>query len=231
MSDAAEVIILAGGRGTRLRSVVADVPKPLAPVAGKPFLGYLLDFYARAGFHRAVLSTGYMAEAIADFCGTRWGDMEVVHAVEPASLGTGGAVKFAATYLRGDAAFIANGDTWLAYDPRGLRALTVGAGGALGIALASVPDVGRYGAVRTEGDLVASFEEKGPSGPGWINGGVYFATPAVLRNMPAQDSFSFETELLRPLAMAGQVVGYRQTYEFIDIGVPEDYFRAQAQFA
>jgi len=231
MTEADEVIILAGGRGTRLRSVVADVPKPLAQVAGRPFLGYLLDFYARAGFSRAVLSTGYMAEAISDFAGSRWGDMEIVHAIEPTSLGTGGAVKFAAAHLCGDAAFIANGDTWLAYDPPGLQTLTMGAGGALGIALASVPDVARYGAVRTSGDIVTSFEEKGHSGPGWINGGVYFATAAALGALPADESFSFETELLRPLAQAGRVVGYCKTQEFIDIGVPEDYHRAQVQFA
>lgn len=230
MNDA-EVIILAGGRGTRLRSVVADVPKPLAPVAGRPFLAYLLDYYARAGFRRAVLSTGYMAEAIAGFAGERWQEMEIVHAVEPTSLGTGGAIKFAAAHLRGDSAFIANGDTWLAYDPQALRAMTLEAGGWLGVALASVPDVARYGAVRMDGHKVASFEEKGRSGPGLINGGVYYATSSVLERMPAKESFSFENELLRPLTEAGQVVGYCRTQEFIDIGIPEDYHKAQAQFA
>lgn len=229
MKDA-EVIILAGGRGTRLRSVVADVPKPLAQVAGRPFLGYLLDFYARAGFRRAVLSTGYMAGAIADFAGNRWENMEVIHAVEPNALGTGGAVKFAAAHLSGNAAFIANGDTWLAYDPAGLQTRTLEVGGALGIALANVPDVARYGAVRTKGHTVTIFEEKGRSGPGWINGGVYFATADVLDGMPVAENFSFETELLRPLALTGRVVGYCETQEFIDIGVPEDYHRAQAQF-
>lgn len=229
--SAREIIILAGGRGTRLRSVVADVPKPMARVAGRPFLGYLLDFYANAGFGRAILSTGYMADAIADFAGDRWQGMEIVHAVEPASLGTGGAVKFAARHLHGDSAFIANGDTWLAYDPAGLQAFTTEAGSWLGIALASVPDVARYGAVRTDGAKVAAFEEKGGAGAGWINGGVYFATADALDHLPTEDVFSFETELLRPFAQIGRVAGYRVTREFIDIGVPEDYYRAQTQFA
>jgi len=225
-----EVIVLAGGRGTRLRSVVADVPKPLAQVAGRPFLGYLLDFYADAGFARAILSTGYMADAIADFADDHWHGMEIVHAIEPASLGTGGAVKFAARHLLGDSAFIVNGDTWLAYDPADLQAFTLDAGSWLGIALAQVPDVARYGAVRTEGAKVTAFEEKGRSGPGWINGGVYFATAAALSHLPATDVFSFETELLRPFAQVGQLAAYCQTREFIDIGVPEDYYLAQVQF-
>ena len=227
----AEVIILAGGRGTRLRSVVAEVPKPLAQVAGRPFLAYLLDFYAAAGFRRAILSTGYLAGAISDFAGTRWQGMEVLCAGEPEPLGTGGAVKFAASHLLGDSAFVANGDTWLAYSPAELRDQTLAADAWLGVALANVVDVSRYGAVRLDGGKVASFDEKGRVGPGWINGGIYYLTASALDEMPAQDSFSFETELLRPMVAAGRVIGYGDTGEFIDIGVPEDYFKAQAQFA
>ena len=115
--------------------------------------------------------------------------------------------------------------------PQALRAMTLGAGGWLGVALASVPDVARYGAVRMDGHKVASFEEKGRSGPGLINGGVYYATSSVLERMPSKESFSFENELLRPMTEAGQVVGYCRTQEFIDIGIPEDYHKAQAQFA
>lgn len=229
MKDA-EVILLAGGRGTRLRSVVADLPKPLAQVAGRPFLGYLLDFYAEAGFRRAVLSTGYMAEAISAFAGTQWKGMELVHAIEPKALGTGGAVKYAMRHLLGECVFVANGDTWLAYRPEGLRDCTLAQGGWLGIALASVPDVARYGAVRLDGEMVASFEEKGRTGPGLINGGIYYVTGTALEQLPAEDSFSFEAELLRPLTEDGRVFGFKETKEFIDIGVPEDYFKAQAQF-
>lgn len=226
-----EVIILAGGRGTRLRSVVAEVPKPLAQVAGKPFLTYLLNFYAGVGFRRAILSTGYMAEAISDFVGARWRGMDVVCAVEPEPLGTGGAVKHAASYLHGDTAFVANGDTWLRFSPDELREQTIATDGWLGMALAHVPDVARYGSVRLEEGKVAGFEEKGRAGPGWINGGIYYLTSMALERMPSQDAFSFEVELLRPMAEAGRVAGYDRTREFIDIGVPEDYFKAQAQFS
>lgn len=226
-----ETIILAGGFGTRLRDVVADVPKPLAPIAGRPFLAWLLDRLAAQGMRRCILATGYMADMIEREIGTHWLGMQIVHSVETTPLGTGGAIRQAARQLQGDGAHVLNGDTWLAYSPAALERVTTHAGAAIGIALAHVQDVGRYGAVETSEGLVAGFREKGGIGDGWINAGCYFLSAAAIAALPDAETFSFESEVLLPMAAAGKVAAWTDTNDFIDIGVPEDYQRAQHQFA
>ncbi len=232
MQPAEEAIVLAGGLGTRLRGVVDDVPKPLAPVAGRPFLAWLLDRLAAGGMRRCILATGYRAETIEDRVGRRWQGMEIVYSVEPEPLGTGGAIKLAATQLHGEGVHVLNGDTWLAYSPQALECATRQHGAAIGMALAEVGDVGRYGAVECDArGMVVGFREKGEQGPGAINAGCYFLTEAALAVLPAQAAFSFEREVLQPATAAGMVTAFAQTSGFIDIGVPEDYVRAQALFA
>lgn len=226
-----EAIILAGGFGTRLRDVVADVPKPLAPVAGRPFLAWLLDRLAAQDMRRCILATGYMADAIEREIGTRWAGMEIVHSVETDPLGTGGAIRQATGRLQGEGAHVLNGDTWLAYSAAALERATLDAGGAIGLALAHVDDVGRYGAVETHDGIVAGFREKGGIGDGWINAGCYFLTAAGIAALPGVERFSFEADVLLPMAAAGKVAAWTQTRDFIDIGVPEDFSRAQVQFA
>lgn len=226
-----ETIILAGGFGTRLRDVVADVPKPMAPVAGRPFLAWLLDRLAAQGMRRCILATGYMADQIQREIGTHWLGMEIVHSVETAPLGTGGAIRQAANLLKGECAHVLNGDTWLAYSPVALEQATTHARAVIGIALAHVNDVERYGAVETRDGCVTGFREKGGSGDGWINAGCYFLSAAALAALPDEETFSFESEVLLPMAAAGKVAAWTETLDFIDIGVPEDYRRAQDQFA
>lgn len=227
-----EAIVLAGGFGTRLRGIVDDVPKPLAPVAGRPFLAWLLDRLAASGMRRCILATGYLSDAIERAIGTRWQGMEIVYSVEPEPLGTGGAIRLAAMQLRGEGVHVLNGDTWLAYSPQALERATRERGAAIGMALAEVGDVGRYGAVeRDTRGMVVGFREKGEQGQGAINAGCYFLTGAALAALPARDAFSFEREVLQPAAAAGTVVAFAETSGFIDIGVPEDYARAQALFA
>ena len=226
-----ETIILAGGFGTRLRDVVADVPKPMAPVAGRPFLAWLLDRLAAQGMRRCILATGYMADQIQREIGTHWLGMEIVHSVETTPLGTGGAIREAANLLQGECAHVLNGDTWLAYSPAALEQATTLAGAVIGIALAHVDDVGRYGAVETHDGIVAGFREKGGIGDGWINAGCYFLSAPAIAALPDVQAFSFESEVLLPMAAAGNVAAWTDTRDFIDIGVPEDYRRAQHQFA
>ena len=225
-----ETIILAGGFGTRLRDVVADVPKPMAPVAGRPFLAWLLDRLAAQGMRRCILATGYMAEVIEREIGTQWSGMDIVHSVETTPLGTGGAIRQAAGLLQGGCAHVLNGDTWLAYSTAALEQATTQAGAAIGIALAHVDDVGRYGAVETRDGMVAGFREKGGIGNGWINAGCYFLGAAAIAALPDAETFSFESDVLLPMAAAGKVCAWTETSDFIDIGVPEDYRRAQQQF-
>jgi len=225
-----EAIVLVGGLGTRLRAVVSDVPKPLAPVAGRPFLAWLLDRLAGNGMRHVVLAAGYLAERVVDVIGSEWHGMQVEYSVEATPLGTGGAVRQACGMLRGDAAHVLNGDTFLRYDMHALEHAVRNAGADLGMALARVDDVARYGTVVREGCRVDGFKEKGESGAGYINAGCYFLTPEAVRALPAEESFSFETGVLAPLTAAGRVCGFDATSGFIDIGVPEDYARAQTWF-
>jgi D-glycero-alpha-D-manno-heptose 1-phosphate guanylyltransferase len=224
-----EAIVLVGGLGTRLRAVVSDVPKPLAPVAGRPFLAWLLDRLAEGGMRHVVLAAGYLAERVVDAIGPEWRGMRIEYSIEATPLGTGGAVRQACGMLRGDAAHVLNGDTYLRYDMRALEQAVRDAGADLGMALACVDDVARYGAVVREGCRVDGFKEKGESGAGYINAGCYYLTSDAVRALPAEPSFSFETRVLAPLVAAGRVCGFDATDGFIDIGVPEDYARAQTR--
>ncbi len=226
-----DVIILVGGLGTRLREAVPDLPKPLAPVAGRPFLAHLLDRFAAAGMKRAILATGYRAEAIQGVVGTQWHGMAIAYSQETERLGTGGALRLAARLLHGGGAHVVNGDTWLDYDPRALEAAMDAQGADIGMALAHVDDLARYGAVVVEGGRVRRFTEKGGTGAGQINAGAYCFTAAGLAALPDRPAFSLEEDVLVPAARAGRVAAFGDTGAFIDIGVPEDWRRAQQLLA
>lgn len=225
-----EAIVLVGGLGTRLRAVVSDVPKPLAPVAGRPFLVWVLDHLADSGMRRVVLATGYMADKVRKVVGRQWREMEIAYAIEETPLGTGGAVRHAVAGLRGSSVHVLNGDTFLRYSPLALERATRRSEAAIGIALAEVTDVSRYGAVDIVQGKVTSFHGNGQHGLGWINAGCYFLTEEALSALPREAVFSFETSVLVPQAREGKVAGFTETDGFIDIGVPEDYRRAQTLF-
>lgn len=226
-----EAIILVGGLGTRLREAVPDLPKPLAPVAGRPFLAWLLDAFAVAGLRRVILASGHRAGQIEQAVGHRWRGIEVAYSREEVPLGTGGAIERAVAQVQADGVHLANGDTFLRYDPAALEAATRARGCRLGIALATVGDVGRYGAVMVEDGRVGGFREKGGQGAGLINAGSYFITAEGLRHLPRiQGAWSFEERVLAPWSAEGLVAAFDRTADFIDIGVPADYARAQLQF-
>ena len=221
-----EAIILAGGRGTRLQGVVSDVPKPLAPVQGRPFLAWLLDLLARQGLRRVILATGFRAEMVHAAIGERWQGMRIDCAVESTPLGTGGAITQALRLIEGEDTFVLNGDTYLELDYARFAAAMRAEHAGLGMALAQVPDVSRYGAVNVSNGRVTGFSEKGGSGPGWINAGVYWLPRSLPLPTPAQ-VFAFEDSVLRAAAAQGTLQVYTATDAFIDIGVPEDFQRAQ----
>lgn len=225
-----EAIVLVGGLGTRLRDVVSDVPKPLAPVAGRPFLAWLLDNLADNGIRHVVLAAGYMAEKVEQCAGRDWKGMAIHYSIEHAALGTGGAIAQAREALQGECAHVLNGDTFLRYLPVALERATRQADAEIGVALAQVPELARYGAVECQGPLVSAFLEKGRTGPGWINAGCYFLGAEALRALPSMGNYSFETRVLAPMTAAGKVAGFTATSGFIDIGVPEDYRLAQSLF-
>jgi len=226
-----EAIILAGGLGTRLRSVVADLPKAMAPVAGRPFLEHLLDFLVDAGFASAVLAVGYRADAIRDHFGDRYRGLPLAYSVEGKPLGTGGAIRLAMNQASSPEVFVVNGDTFVDVDFSAMLAAHRGAHARLTIAVHEVPDAARYGALDITGDRVRGFFEKGRAGSGWINAGVYLLARALLDGEVLPTAFSFESDYLVPNVEALQPLAFPTKGLFIDIGVPEDYARAQSLLA
>lgn len=221
-----EAIILAGGLGTRLRGVV-DVPKPIAPIRGRPFLGWLLDRLAACGFRHVVLATGHGADAVHAAIGEAWLGIRISYSVETEPLGTGGAVAQALALVADAGCHVMNGDTYMHYDAAALEALVRRQDAEAGMVLAEVADVARYGAIRMEDVRVAAFGEKTGSGPGLVNAGSYFLAPPAMRALQALPRpFPLEAGFLAPLAAAGGMVALAGAEHFIDIGIPEDYARA-----
>lgn len=226
-----EAIILAGGFGTRLSHVVSDVPKPMAPVYGKPFLTYLIDRLIDAGIRRVILATGYKHECIESYFGTAYRGIEIVYSQETTPLFTGGAILQAAQKIQSEDFVVLNGDTLFDIDLQKLYDFHVQNHANLTIALRQVADTSRYGSVTCTNDNIVAFKEKAESiGAGDINGGIYAINREWLMNQNLPTKFSFEKELMQPLAGDPSFYGLRFNNYFIDIGVPEDYYRAQEEF-
>ena len=226
-----EAIVLAGGLGTRLRGVVDDIPKPMAPVQGRPFLALVLDQLFDSGFHTAIVAAGYRHEAIRSYFGEQYRGIALVWSVESEPLGTGGAIRLACDKADARDVFVLNGDTYLELDYRAMLDAHVGAGAQISVAVCQVPDMARYGAVEVSERIVRGFREKGQSGPGWINGGTYLLGPELRNRLPERGAFSFEQELLAPEVQSIRPLAFPTTGLFIDIGIPEDYARAQEIFS
>jgi NDP-sugar pyrophosphorylase family protein len=221
--------VLAGGLGTRLRPVVADRPKSLAPVRGRPYLSYVLDQLAAAGVGRTVLLTGHGAAAVRSALGDSHRGMRLDYSQEPAPLGTGGAVRHALPLLDAGRVLLLNGDSYCDADLGALLADDHPAE----MLLARAQDAGRYGAVTLDdAGRVVRFAEKEPgAGPGWINAGVYSISRHQLDSLPAVSSFSLERDVFPVWARRGELYGHRCDGRFIDIGTPESFAAAAAFFA
>jgi len=226
-------VVLAGGFGTRLASVVSDVPKPMAPVAGRPFLERLLDRLARQGIRRVILAVGYKHEVIEAHFGRRYAGMAIAYSLEETPLGTGGALRQAFEVEQLERAFALNGDTFCTLNLPLLAAAHRHAGTAATLSLVRVEDAGRYGAVDLDGEgRIAAFREKNPQpAPGLINAGIYALERRVFDLAPPTACFSFERDILQAQARSVSFAGYPAQASFIDIGVPEDYRRAQTLLA
>jgi len=221
-----QAIVLAGGFGTRLRSIVADLPKPMAPVRGRPFLAYVLDQLADAGFSSIVLAVGYRHDAISSHFGDSYRGLSLHYSVETEPLGTGGAIRLACEQAQVGDVFVLNGDTYLALDYGAMLEAHRNAEAQITIAVCQVTDVARYGALDIEAGIVRGFREKGRSGPGWINGGTYVLGPGLRERLPEQRAFSFEQQVLVPRVEELRPRAFEASGPFIDIGIPEDYARA-----
>lgn len=219
-------LILVGGLGTRLRPMVSDCPKPMAPVCGKPFLEILLDLLIRKGVSEFVLLTGYLGEQVENHFREGYrGTAGIRFSREPEPLGTGGAVRHARDKA-GDPSLIVYGDTYFDVDLHELYRFHRHSQGIASLSLRHVPDAGRYGRVVTREDgRIEAFEEKGTggSGPGLVAGGFYLYSRAFFDVLPDETSFSMEREVFPDLAREGLLYGLPQDKAFFDIGTPESY--------
>lgn len=224
-----ESIILAGGLGTRLRDFVSDLPKPMAPIRGKPFLEILLENFVKKGVHQVVLAVGYKASVIINYFGSKFNGIDIIYSVESAPLGTGGALRAALSMCSEEYIYVANGDTFLDFDVTITEKVLTDLRGST-VFTTAVDDASRYGRLEVKEGRIIGFAEKGISGAGKINAGHYLLRKNCLRNFEAFGSFSFEKEFLTPEADAGRLYEFNVDGKFIDIGVPEDYVRAQDLF-
>jgi D-glycero-alpha-D-manno-heptose 1-phosphate guanylyltransferase len=222
-----EAIILAGGLGTRLRTVVSDVPKPLAPVAGLPFLDWILGDLAHKGITRIILATGYGSEAIEKRYTKHFSGLEVVISREIEPLGTGGAIRLACSHVTQPHVVVLNGDSYASWDPPALLALHYTKKCPISIILKPMKSPDRYGTVELNDGYVTNFYEKKIISEGLINSGIYLLSPTQI-SWPQNRAFSLEKNVLEPASVQNLVAGLIEEGPFIDIGIPSSYEEAQS---
>jgi D-glycero-alpha-D-manno-heptose 1-phosphate guanylyltransferase len=225
------VAVLAGGLGTRLRSVVDGRPKVLAEVSGRPFLAYLLEHLARTGVKSTVLCTGYLGEQISDRFGGQYGSVEIIYSRESEPLGTGGSLRLALPHLNSDPVLVLNGDSFLAADLRAFWAWHHERGAEASMLLTWVADSARYGSVElNDHGQVTEFREKAATdGPNWVNSGVYLLSRSLIASLGENVNSSLEYDLF-PQLIGRALYGRTTDARFLDIGTPEDYASATAFF-
>ena len=224
-------IILAGGFGTRLRSVVSDVPKPMAPINGRPFLDYLLAAIARQGITDVTLAVGYKGELVEGGFGESLHGMRLRYSYEREPLGTGGAVALALEGIDEEEGWILNGDTYFEGDLGAVAKTHRGAGADVTLALKHMDPADRYGLVDVDdGGRITRFREKEPGAAGLINAGVYLLRRSALKASDYPKRFSLERDFFERQVGTLHVQGAVQDGYFVDIGVPEDYERAKGYF-
>ena len=223
-------IILAGGMGTRLKSVIQDIPKPMAPVNGQPFLTYVLDYLAAYGITEVVLSVGYRYEVILAHFGYDYKDISIRYSIEHEPLGTGGAIYQATKLLQETSFFAMNGDSLFKVDLSELADFAKTKEAAVALALKEMWDIDRYGIVDIdEHQRVKAFKEKQPVAYGLINGGVYWMTTKAFKVESFPKRFSFEKDFLEKHTETLKMYACPLEGYFIDIGIPTDYAKAQLE--
>ena len=227
-------VILAGGLGTRLRSVVTDRPKVLVPVQGKPFITYLLDQLAKVGIEDVILCTGYLGEQVKAALGNTYGSLRLVYSQEKELLGTGGALRLALPLIKTDPVLIMNGDSYCEADLQVFCRQHQATHADVSLLLVPLPDTRRYGCVEVkENGCILRFKEKGQStSAGWINAGIYLLSRVFLHTIPAGQAISLEKEVF-PAWIGRGLYGFPSSGSggrFLDIGTPEDYAIAEEFF-
>jgi NDP-sugar pyrophosphorylase family protein len=225
-------VILAGGLGTRLKSVVPDRPKVMAEVACRPFLAHLLDQIDATGIRHAVICTGYKAEVVVDEFGTSYRGMKLIYSQEHAQLGTGGALRHARAHLRTDPVLVLNGDSYCGFDLPAFLDWHYSTRASASLLLTEMSDTGRYGRVEVDdnGHVLGFSEKVERSEKGWINAGVYLLSQEFLQSLPQSVPLSIERDVF-PGWVGRGLRGFRCRARFIDIGTPESYSMAERFFA
>ena len=221
-----EAIILAGGKGTRLHSIISSVPKPMAPINGRPFLELIMQQLSDYSFERIILSTGHLGDVIQAHFGPKFKNIDIIYINEPAPLGTGGAVKEAMQACQEDHVYIINGDSFQLVDFNEVEAYWQCNKNPIMIA-AAVADTSRYGALLIDKKQVIGFSEKGKTGSGYINSGYYVFNKTQIHLFPNQAVFSLEQDFLEKDIHLQHYDFFESKSSFIDIGIPEDYIKAQ----
>ena len=226
--DGETCVVLAGGLGTRLRSVLPEIPKPMAPIRDKPFLEHLLCWIARSGIRRAVLSSGYRHEIIEEYF--RNGEsvgLELIYSVEQKPLGTWGALRQASRHVDRNEFIALNGDSWLEVDLCQLFNFHINCGGVATLAAAHVMDSSRFGSLQMNlSGRILRFNEKSAGGDGWINGGIYVLSQRVFGLVP-MEAMSLEKQAFPRLVEEG-IYALKAPGIFVDIGLPEEYMKLES---
>lgn len=224
--------ILAGGLGTRLRSRVADRPKVLAPVHGRPYLAYLMEQLAGAGIRHTVLLTGYFADQIVSTFGDSYAGLRLTYSREPSPLGTAGALRRALPYLSSPTILLLNGDSYCDVSLPAFGEFHYRQSADLSLVLTAVEDCSRYGRVCVGSDgRVVGFEEKSQTvGAGWVNAGIYFLNHSLIEEIPSDNPVSLEREMSPVWTTSKRCFGFLCPARFLDIGTPESYTQAETFF-
>jgi NDP-sugar pyrophosphorylase family protein len=228
----ATAAILAGGLGTRLRPVIVDRPKVLAPINGRPFLTYLLDHLAGASVEEVILLTGFQADQVRDTLGQTYAGMRLLYSEEPFPLGTAGALRWALPKLSEPTILLINGDSYCDIDLTAFRAFHHEHAADVSLALARVTGASRFGSVWTdEAGRVTQFEEKrAVPGANWINAGIYLLKRELIEEIPQGRPLSLERDLFPEWVKLLRCHGFRSAGRFLDIGTPESYAEAEHFF-
>ncbi len=224
------IIILAGGLGTRLRSVVSDLPKCMASVNGKPFLAYLIDYFQQQGITNFIFSVGYKHEIIEEYLNNNLLTVNYQLSIEEEPLGTGGAIEKACSLVKDENVFVTNGDTLFKANISSLQSFHQQKNADCTLALKPMKDFNRYGVIElNEDDSIKNFSEKNYYERGLINGGLYMLKVQQFLSESFPEKFSFETSYLEKFYHQHKIYGLIQDEYFIDIGIPEDYKRVQKE--
>lgn len=228
-----EAIILAGGFGTRLQTVVSDVPKPMAPINGEPFLNYIFSYLKHFGINRVILSTGYLSEKISEYYKDEYNGIKIIYTKEETPLGTGGGIRFAMEKCETKNVLVLNGDSFFDVDLQVYFNQHASFKSDCSLALRKVDNAARYGTIKLEDKcMIEAFKEKdNVEKEGLINGGVYILNRQLFLSKTEKDSaFSIEKDFYEKRINELNMFGFEHQGYFIDIGIPEDYKKAQNDF-